>query len=321
MTDHQHLEETLPNAAPEMRLAERHAVILAGGEGSRLRSLTRFIEGDDRPKQFSRILNGRTLLDVTKARTSLLIDPANTHYSLTARHEEYFRPILEGVAEGSLHIQPANKGTAPALLFSLLRLADTSGDAVVGFFPSDHYFSDDRRMMQHVDRAYRLVESGSAEVVLLGMEPLSAETSYGWIEPAESFFGNVAFSVVRVERFWEKPDGAAAAMLMSRGGLWNSFVFVGRLSTLIRQFEVNLPDLYRTLSSLRGSGFGREAVNTIYGRVKESNYSSDVLENSAEGLHVLRVSDVKWSDLGEPQRVLGTLGMLGIQTEVPAYAV
>lgn len=321
MTDNQHLEETLPESAQRKRRAERHAVILAGGEGSRLRSLTRFIEGDDRPKQFSRILNGRTLLEATKARTSLLIDSANIHYSLTAKHENFFRPILEGAAESSLHIQPANKGTAPALLFSLLRLLETSGDAIVGFFPSDHYFSDDRRMMQHVDRAFRLVESGSAEVVLLGMEPLAPETSYGWIEPADSLFGALASSVVKVRRFWEKPDRAAAAMLMSRGGLWNSFVFVGKVSTLIGQFRDNHPGLYETLSALRGSGFGKEAVNTIYGRVKESNYSSDVLENCTEGLHVLRVSDVEWSDLGEPQRVLGTLGMLGIQTDFPAYAV
>ncbi len=297
----------------------RHGVILAGGEGSRLRSLTRLIEGDERPKQFCHILNGRSLLDVTRQRTSLVIDRENLHYSLTSKHSRYFRPVLSDVDEGRLHIQPSNKGTAPALLFSLLRVAAEAPDSCVGFFPSDHYFSDDELMMSYVDQAFRIVESGSADVVLLGMEPNSPETSYGWIEPAESLFGSLSSSVAKVERFWEKPDGVTASMLMQRGGLWNSFVMVGRIRTFLEQFDRHLPELSESFRVLAGDP-GDEVVNTVYGRARESNYSSDVLEKSMGGLHVLRVSDVVWSDLGEPQRVLGTLGTLGMQAEWLAYA-
>src|SRR5919204_1037813 len=44
------------------------AVILAGGEGARLRPLTRRIAGDERPKQFCALIEGETLLDRTRRR-------------------------------------------------------------------------------------------------------------------------------------------------------------------------------------------------------------------------------------------------------------
>ncbi len=48
-------------------------VILAGGDGVRLKPLTRMITGDDRPKQFCSILGRKTLLDQTRRRVSIRV--------------------------------------------------------------------------------------------------------------------------------------------------------------------------------------------------------------------------------------------------------
>lgn len=297
----------------------RYGVILAGGEGSRLKDLTRLIEGDERPKQFCHIIGGQSLLDSTRSRISRIIEPENIHYSLTAKHSGYFRPMLSDVPEKRLHIQPSNKGTAPAILFSLLRLSSESPDAVAGFFPSDHYFTDDAALMANVDKAFRSIETGAAEIVLLGMEADTAETSYGWIEPSESLFGSLSSSLSKVERFWEKPDRGTAMRLLKKGGLWNTFVMVGRVSSLLKQFETCLPELYGEFTKVTASGRCPE-TDPLYDLIPDSNFSSDVLERCPDKLHVLRVSDVGWNDLGEPQRVLGTLSTLGINAEWMAYA-
>jgi mannose-1-phosphate guanylyltransferase len=298
--------------------SNRLAVILAGGDGSRLRSLTRMIAGDERPKQFCPILNNRTLLDETRSRVALGVDPANIFFSLTQKHEQFFRRPLWSVTERNLVIQPENKGTAPAILYSLMRIVAQSEDAVVAFFPSDHYFSNDEAFMEHVDRAYRAAEFNSGSIVLLGIEPEKPETSYGWIEPAQSFFGSLSGSVSRVSRFWEKPTAGVAKRLMSGGCLWNSFVMVGRASAFIEMFSEHLPEMFRMFSAATAT-FGKSqesaVIRSIYQWIGETNFSSEVLERSAEKLLVMRVGDVGWSDLGEPDRVVGTLTNLGIQTE------
>src|SRR4051794_34115030 len=99
------------------------AVILAGGEGTRLKSLTRSILGDERPKQFCPILNSETLVEMTRKRVELKIARANIFYSLTRKHEPFYTPLLSRYPGDRLIVQPENKGTAAAILYSLLRVA------------------------------------------------------------------------------------------------------------------------------------------------------------------------------------------------------
>ncbi len=297
------------------RKPERYAVILAGGEGSRLKSLTRAITGDERPKQFCSILNGETLLDVTRRRTALKIKTENTFFSLTKKHEKFYKRILSDVPKLRQVVQPENKGTAPAILYSLLKLPP---DATVAFFPSDHYFSDDAAFMNNVECAFRAAEMNPDSIVLLGIEPDQAETSYGWIEPVESLFGGLAKAVSGVRRFWEKPSFEAAEFLLKKGCLWNSFVMVGSVAGFLDLFKKHLSDLYAMFkaATLTFETFNEPAaIRSLYEWIGDVNFSSEVLEKSAENLLVLRVGDVVWSDWGEPQRVLETLANLGIQTD------
>jgi mannose-1-phosphate guanylyltransferase len=297
---------------------ERHAVILAGGEGSRLKSLTRAIAGDERPKQFCPILNDRTLLDETRSRIALKIKPENTFFSLTQKHERFYKHALWNVPEENRIVQPENKGTAPAILYNLMRLAKISPDATVAFFPSDHYFSDNEAFMETVETAYRAVDINPNSVVLLGIEAAKPETSYGWIEPVESLFGGLSRSVSRVKRFWEKPSHRTARNLMKQKCLWNSFVMVGKVEAFLEIFRKHVPDLYRIFnasSSALGTASESSVIRSIYAWINDANFSSDVLGKASEELLVLRVGNVGWSDWGEPQRVMGTLNGLGVKPD------
>ncbi len=172
--------------------------------------------------------------------------------------------------------------------------------------------------MNHVERACQVVELQPQSIVLLGIEPEKPETSYGWIEPIESMFSNVANAVCQVKRFWEKPSFESAQHLLRKGCLWNSFVMIGKVSMFLEVIKRELPDLYRMFAATSGT-FGQSAetqtMRSLYAWINEVNFSSEVLEKCAEELFVLRVSDVSWSDWGEPQRVLGTLTSLGVQTD------
>lgn len=92
------------------------AVILAGGDGSRLLPLTREIAGDERPKQFCTVLGNSTLLDETRRRVELAFSPLKTMFVLTEKHKCYYEKALVDVPLQNLIIQPKNIGTAPAIL-------------------------------------------------------------------------------------------------------------------------------------------------------------------------------------------------------------
>ena len=91
---------------------KRWGIVLAGGDGSRLQSLSRVITGDDRPKQFCRILGQYTLLEQTRYRVAISIPSEQTIFALTRAHEHYYLQDLGEVPSQKL-IQPSNSGTAP----------------------------------------------------------------------------------------------------------------------------------------------------------------------------------------------------------------
>lgn len=302
---------------------ERWAIILAGGDGTRLRSMTRAITGDNRPKQFVPVIGGMTLLDQTRRRVARSVARDRTLLVVTEKHRRFYQPLTKTISPRLLLEQPQNKGTAPAILYPLMRLAAKSPDAIVALFPSDHYFADDEEFMSHIDAAFDIVELQPATVTLLGITATSPETEYGWIEPQRSILGRAKRSVTRVSRFWEKPNAKLAASLMERGCLWNSFVMVGRVDALLKMTRAALPELYSDFTAIAPtfeSAAERKAVRALYNRIKDSNFSHQVLAVRPQDLAVMRVEDVGWSDLGEPTRVLLTLARLGLQSELAMSA-
>jgi mannose-1-phosphate guanylyltransferase len=295
---------------------DRSAIILAGGEGMRLRSLTRRIAGDERPKQFCPFVGGETLLERTRARVRRTVRPDRTCLILTRHHEPFYGPLLAKGPSGPLVIQPCGRGTAPAILYGLLRVAETGPQDAVALFPSDHYVSDDARFMAHVEAAFGAVETDPDQVVLLGIEAESPEVQYGWIEAGEPLIDGPGYPVYRVRRFWEKPPQPLAQVLFERGCFWNSFVLVSRVPALLAAMRAAVPDVYAVFVTAwrQRSDLGEaEAMQSLYARLPSTNFSDDVLGSSPDHLAVLPVRGVRWSDWGEPARVLRTLSAVGIR--------
>ena len=304
-------------------MRDRWAVILAGGDGTRLQSMTRAISGDNRPKQFVPVIGGSTLLDQTRRRVALSIEPRRTMIVVTQKHRRFYEPLAHEISPNLLVEQPVNKGTAPAILYALLRVASKSPKAVVALFPSDHFFADDEEFMSHIDVAVDAVEIQPATVMLLGITPTTPETEYGWIEPQPSILASAQKSITRVRKFWEKPSLNLATSLMQRGCLWNSFVMVGCVDALLKMTRAAMPELYTALAAITPTfetANEHKALAALYSSIDDSNFSHQVLAVRPEDLMVMRVGEVGWSDLGEPNRVLSALARIGLQSELAMSA-
>lgn len=316
MLEETNFPERMKKKEPAAR--SRWGIILAGGDGTRLRSLTRMISGDERPKQFCRILGDESLLERTVKRVEMGILRNNILLSVTRTHERFYNYLYDKFDRSQFADQPANLGTAPAILYGLLRIAKVDPDASVTFFPSDHYLSDDGIFMKQVEAAFEGVERQPGMIALLGITPGSAETEYGWIEPytqdADAFPG----PLMRVKRFWEKPDKSRAAELLNKGCLWNSFVMTGKVSAFLGMIRGSIPALYHDFigaSDMIGTTGENDAIDYVYEKLTPTNFSQRVLEVSTQSLLAFAVKDVHWSDLGEPGRVLSTIENTGIKTE------
>ena len=287
---------------------ERWAIILAGGDGSRLMPLCRRITGCSVPKQFCPIFGRTTLLGQTRRRVSLLVPPTRILTVVTRAHEPLYSPLMKGIPADNLVVQPQNRGTAAAILYALRRLSELNPCASVAVFPSDHFVHNDDVFMAHVDLAFHSVSERPGLILLLGMTPDRAESAYGWIEPDEPI--GLGGEVARVRRFWEKPPPQVALQLWKHGCLWNTFVMIGKFTTFITLTIRALP----TLASAFSRPFGpadapehKEELRKLYACLPDSNFSEEVLVRNPKRLGVLRVAGVYWNDLGEPQRVFETL--------------
>lgn len=294
----------------------RAAIILAGGDGARLRGFTRTVFGREVPKQFCPLVGNQTLIEQTIQRAALFAETGMTLTVVNRAHESLYRPLLNSRSAGRIIAQPANRGTAPAILYAMLHLARIDASAPVIILPSDHYFEDEAALARHAEAAFETVEKRPELTVLLGITPTSAEPSYGWIEPGALLGTFGPSSVHAIVRFVEKPAPSLAAQLMASGSLWNTFILVGRVSTMLSLFLIAAPELYSAFAKTRrvfDTVREAAAVECLYDRLPASNFSKDILEQAQANLAVLPIAGVHWSDLGEPKRVLEIRDRLGVR--------
>jgi len=221
----------------------RWAVVLAGGDGTRLRELSHRVSGDARPKQFCEFFGGKSLLTHTRERIAPIFHSDQTLYALARAHRPFYEEELAGVADRHRIIQPENLGTAVAMAVGLHCIVERDEDAVVAFFPSDHHYANVAAFHASLQTCLATIQEYPESILLLGAEARYPEVEYGWIEPGRTLVESRTNSLHRVARFWEKPTSDRAERLQRRGCLWNTFVTIGLAGTFLELLRATVPGL------------------------------------------------------------------------------
>ncbi|HSW40119.1 MAG TPA: sugar phosphate nucleotidyltransferase [Acidobacteriota bacterium] len=303
LLNREHQKNNFTTAAPLHHVS----LLLAGGDGRRLQAFTKEVSGTPIPKQYCRLLHGSSLLEATLFRTSFFSQSEKIYVIVNRSHLELAGDQLSMIPDRNILIQPLNRDTGPGLIFSLFQIEQLYSDAIVAVFPTDHYVSNDRAFIAHVLRAAEIISSIPEKIAILGIAPDRPEPGYGYILPAGTL--GTAHGVYRVEAFMEKPDPARADHIIAKGGLWNTFVMVFRLSRMIELLKIYVPDEFKEMAAVRDRP---DKAEKIYASLVSWNLSRHFLSLIPEHLIALEISDVDWSDWGTRESIERTYQALNI---------
>jgi len=266
------------------------AVILAGGQGSRLWPISR----DRRPKQFQPVVRDRPLLTGTIERLSEIVDPSRIHVSTRARFADAARETLGPVPPENLILEEDPAGPATAFALSIATLAHKYGNVPALIAPSDHLINEEEAFnAASRDMLSQLVETPKAMVVL-GAEPSGFDASLGYIHTSGEGGG-----VEVIQSFFEKPDQDTVEKLEGEGALyWNTACYGVRVQHACDAYRAALPLIFDSIER-----FARARPDAI-GYRGAAIGGHELYPLLAAGMQCLVVPRrLGWSDVGTWKRL------------------
>jgi mannose-1-phosphate guanylyltransferase len=269
-----------------------HAVILAGGSGTRFWPLST----PRRPKHLLPLLGRSTLLEETAARLRGLV-PLSRTVVVTARAQApAVRRLLPGLPRDALLAEPRPRNTAAAVALAAARIAARDREAVLVVVSADHWIPDGAAFRRTLGAAAERARAAGT-LLLVGVRPDRPATGYGYLLPGPVRARVRGTAVRRVEAFTEKPDLATARRWVRDGRrLWNSGMFAWRADAFLEEVRRHLPDLHRALDESGAATGGPRALARAYARAPSISVDHGVLEKSDRVECV--AASFPWDDLG-----------------------
>jgi len=289
-----------------------HAVILAGGSGSRFWPLSREMN----PKQMLSIFGGVSLMTRAVMRImpytaadavhvvtgELLFDEIRNH--LMAQAE------LAGL-DIDYMVEPLARNTAPAVALAAAVLHRIDPEAIMIMLPSDHLLEDGEMWRATIECATGL--AARDYLVTIGLKPSRPDTGYGYIHAGSPIEASQVGAVQghEVQAFLEKPDLATAERFLAEGDyLWNSGMLVAKAGVILEELRLagdkaaspesadgrRIADVAERMAAMAESEWLSDEGRALYGSLPAVPFDKAALEVSSRIAVV--PTDLDWSDVG-----------------------
>ena len=288
-----------------------HLVFLSGGSGKRLWPLS----NDIRSKQFIKIFKTGNGLESMVQRVFRQIRSVDSKATITiATSKSQVSAIHNQLGENvGISVEPCRRDTFPAIALATAYLHDVKGvgkEEAVVVCPVDPYVNNDYFVAIH--RLWELANEGTANLVLMGIDPTYPSEKYGYILPVSKA------KVSKVSEFKEKPDAVTAKKYIDAGGLWNGGVFAYKLEYVLNRAHelidfTDYYDLFAKYESLKKISFDYAVVehepdiavlrfegqwkdlgtwNTLTEAMEESTIGNVILSDSCADVNVINELDI-----------------------------
>lgn len=277
----------------------KFAIVLAGGLGTKFWPKST----EKSPKQFTHMFGDGTCIQNTYRRLLNYFDNDKIYFVTSISHKDVIESQLSDVDKGNFIYEPFGRNTAPATALAIDYIMKKGADnnSLIAVLPSDHNINNAIEFYNSLDYAFEAAEKLSA-IVTIGLKPDRAETQFGYIqvnlEEPNREIGNS--NIFKCDTFAEKPDeGTAERFLESGDFLWNSGMFIWKISTFKEAFDKYLPEYNERLAIINSHFDAPDYFEQLKYQYKQLNPISldyGILEK-ADNVVCIK-SNFTWTDLG-----------------------
>ena len=269
------------------------ALIMAGGRGERFWPKSR----KTMPKQFLSLTDdGKTMIQLTVERISSVVDMEDIYIATNKDYKELVRSQLPGIPEENILCEPVGRNTAPCIGLGAVHMAKKYDDAIMLVLPSDHLIKFNKMFLSVLKDSCDIAEK-DRNLVTIGITPAYAETGYGYIKFDSHVMEGRAY---KVDRFVEKPSlEVAKEYLETEEYLWNSGMFVWKLSSILYNLERFMPETFAGLRRIQasiGTPEEEEVLHKEFAQFQSQSIDYGIMEK-AENIYTVP-GTFGWDDVG-----------------------
>lgn len=272
-----------------------YAVIMAGGQGTRLWPLSR----QKNPKQLQALVGDKPLILETFSRLLPLVKAEKIFVLTTRELKPKIKKVLPNVSEENYIIEPYPMGTAAACALATAILEARESEAKILFLPSDASVEDEKGFLNCLKFGNKLLDKHLGHIITIGINPTKPDVNLGYIQMDSQIETDGKEKAFSVKRFIEKPDLKRAKQYQASWDyLWNAGMFMWRSNHFLSLVEKNLPKSWKfTQKIAKLKGVELEAfIQNDYKKVEKTTVDYGIMEKTEDILVV--PGDFGWSDIG-----------------------
>lgn len=268
-------------------------VIIAGGGGTRFWPLSR----QEVPKQFINLSGEDALINETINRISDLASKENLFIVTNEKQVNTLKEIVgDRCIKENILAEPCARNTAVAIGYAAFNIMKKYGDGIMCIYPADHYIKNEDEFKSVLNKSIDVAKNNE-KLVTIGITPTFASTGYGYIKFEHDKIKSDSYEVIE---FVEKPSFEVAKKYLESGEyVWNSGMFVWKVSKIIEDFKRYLPKVYEKLEQLSkylGTEDELRQVKNIYPTIPSISIDYGIMERSCDVAVV--PGDFGWNDVG-----------------------